>query len=240
MTKYTTHIIGKKEIAEGTMEFILEKPEGFAFKAGQNADYFLINPPMTDAEGNKRTFSFVSSPDEKNIRWATRMRDTAFKNSMKILPNGSEIELDGPYGDMTLHNNFERAAVFLAGGIGITPFFSMIKDVAEKKLPHKIFLFYSNRRPEDTALLSEIQSLEKENLNFKFIGTMTDLSKSAQNWGGEQGFINKEMLVKYLGDLSGPIYYMAGPASFVSAMRKILNDAGINDDDIRTEEFTGY
>ena len=182
----------------------------------------------------------VSTPDDVNITWATRMRDTAFKRMMKTLSVGTEVQIEGPYGDMTLHNNAVRAAVFLAGGIGITPFHSMVVD-ATKHLPERnIFLFYSNRRPEDAPYLDELASLAVENPNFTFTPTMTDLKKSKKEWKGEQGYINKDMLLKYLGDLSGPIYYIAGPMALVAAMRKTLNDAGVNDDDICTEEFPGY
>lgn len=240
MPIYTTHLLGRQEVAEGTMEFVLEKPAGFNFKAGQNADYTLLNPPETDAEGNKRTFSFVSPPSADRLVWATRMRDSAFKRVMKTLPIGTELQLDGPYGDMTLHNNAERPAVFLAGGIGITPFRSMVVDAAQRKLPHKIFLFYSNRRPEDAAFLRELMDLQHQNPHYTFVGTMTQMEKSSQPWQGERGYINKEMLVKFVGNLSGPVYYIAGPPSLVAAMRKMLNEAGVNDDDIRTEEFPGY
>jgi ferredoxin-NADP reductase len=238
--KYTTKLIKKELVAEGTMAFHFTKPEGFEYKAGQNADYTLIDPVETDPEGNKRTFSFVSSPEDTEIIWTTRMRDTAFKRVMKNMPEGTELEIEGPYGDMTLHNRSERPAVFLAGGIGITPFHSMVKDATEKQLPHKIFLFYSNRRPEDTAFLQELINFQEKNPNYKFIGTMTNMDKSSQPWDGEQGYITAAMIKKYVGDLNGPIYYIAGPPSMLSSLHKILNEAGVNDDDIRREEFSGY
>src|SRR5436309_461700 len=128
--KYIVKLLKKEVVAEGTMAFYFEKPEGFEYKAGQNADYFLINPAEEDKEGNKRTFSFASAPEEKEIVWATRMRDTAYKRNLKNLPEGSELEMEGPYGDMVLHSRAEKPAVFLAGGIGITLFYSMVKDAS--------------------------------------------------------------------------------------------------------------
>jgi ferredoxin-NADP reductase len=111
---------------------------------------------------------------------------------------------------------------------------------AQDKLPHKIFLFYSNHRPEDTAFLDELKALEQENSNYQFIPTMTDMDQSKSQWHGETGFINQEMLKKYVNDLTKPIYYLSGPAAMVTAMRKVLNEAGVNEDSIRTEEFSGY
>jgi ferredoxin-NADP reductase len=187
-----------------------------------------------------RTFSIVASPQEDTIAIATRMRDTAFKRNLRDMAVGTEVQVDGPFGSFTLHENTKRAAVFLSGGIGITPFHSIIKDAAERKLPHKLVLFYSNRRPEDAAFLTELQSLAKENPNFMFVPTMTNIEKSAQSWDGEKGYINADMLKKYVHDDMMPIYYLAGPPAMVAAMRKMLQESGVSNDDIRFEEFAGY
>lgn len=236
----TTHLIKKEEVATGTMAFYFEKPIGFEYKSGQSIDLFLIDPPETDAEGNKRAFSLITAPYEDHIGITTRLRDTAFKRVLKDLPEGSELNVDGPFGSMTLHNDTSKSAVILAGGIGITPFYSMAKNAAHNKLPHKIFLFYSNRRPEDTAFLNELTELAKHNPNFTLIATMTEMEKSTQEWNGETGYITKEMVAKYVPDLTNSIGYAAGPPTMVAAMRKLLNESGVDDDNIRTEEFEGY
>jgi ferredoxin-NADP reductase len=238
--KFTTELISKQEIAKDTMAFHFRKPDTFVFKAGQTIDAFLIDPKETDAEGNMRTFSIAAAPHEPDIMIATRMRDTAFKRVLKNAEPGFRIEVEGPIGSFMLHQKETRPAIMLVGGIGITPFFSMIKDATERKLPHNIFLFYSNRRPEDTAFLHQLQELEAKNPNFTFIPTMTDMEKSAEPWPGERGYITQEMIEKYIPDRTDAVYYAAGPQSMVAAMRKIINDMGVSDDDIRTEEFTGY
>jgi ferredoxin-NADP reductase len=227
-------------VAEGTMAFYFEKPAGFEFKAGQFLNYTLIDPPETDAEGNLRCFSIASAPGEEHLMVATRMRDTAFKRVLKAVPLGTEVKIDGPFGSFTLHRDASRAAVFLAGGIGITPFRSMILDATRKKLSHHLFLFYSNRRPEDASFLSELQQVENQNRTFKLIGTFTQIEKSQQPWHGETGLIDPPMLAKYLSDLAAPIYYSAGPPAMVTAMRGMLVQAGVREDDIRTEDFAGY
>ncbi|MBU6500930.1 MAG: FAD-dependent oxidoreductase [Patescibacteria group bacterium] len=230
----------REEIAEGTMAFHFEKPVDSTFRAGQYLEMTLINPPETDAEGNNRPFSIASSPQEEYLMIATRMRDTAFKRVLKSATMGLEVKAELPFGSFTLHNDPSKPAVLLMGGIGITPVRSIVLDASARKLPHKIFLFYSNRRPEDTAFLKELQELEKQNPNYRFIGTMTDMKNSQQEWTGETGYINKEMIAKYVGDLTKPIYYSAGPQTMVSAMRQVLNNAGIDDDYIKTEDFSGY
>jgi len=240
MAVYKTKLVKKEEVAEGTIAFYFEKPEGFEFIAGQYVTVSLINPPETDDEGNSRFFSIASAPNENHLMVATRMRDTAFKRILKNLPVGSEIKIDGPDGSFYLPKDISKPAVFLIGGIGITPVFSIIKNAAYKKLSHRLFLFYSNKRPEDATFLKDLQNLEKENKNFKLIATMTEIKNSKQAWRGETGFINKEMLQKYIGNLNSPIYYMSGPPMMVKAMRELAEKIGATDDDIKFEEFAGY
>lgn len=235
-----TKLIESKTVAEGTMLFKFEKPAGFTYKAGQSIDLSLMNPPETDAEGNTRPFSLVSAPSEDYLAVATRMRDTAFKRVLKNMAPGTELSFEGPFGDMTLHENTKRPAVFLAGGIGITPFRSMAVEAAHGQLPHRITLFYSNRRPEDAPFLNELMSLRERNPQFTFVGTMTDMSASSRTWDGEQGYIHAAMLHKYVDGSTSPVYYIAGPAQMVAAMRTMLNESGVSNDDIRTEEFSGY
>jgi ferredoxin-NADP reductase len=233
-------LVNRQEVAERTTAFHFEKPSNWKFKAGQFLDMTLIDPSETDAEGNTRTFSIASAPHEDTLMVATRMRDTAFKRVLNTMPLGSAVKLEGPSGDLTLHNNVTQTAVFLAGGIGITPFRSIVFRAAKEKLPHRIFLFYSNRRPEDAAFLDELQALERENPNYRFVATMTEMVKSSQSWHGEVGAIDRELLLRYVEDAGSPIYYVAGPPEMVKGLHTMINAAGVDDDNIRAEEFAGY
>jgi ferredoxin-NADP reductase len=228
----------KEDVAEGTMAFHFEKPAGFEFKAGQFADFTLLNPSETDDEGNTRGFSLVHAPFEEDIMVATRMRDTAFKRSLKVLPIGTEVKFDGPYGDFTLHKTATTPAVFLTGGIGITTVRSIIAQATHDRVPHKITLLYSNKTPQDTAFLDDLHGFAKENPNFTFVPVMTRLTPN--EYDGETGHITQEMLKKYVPDLASPIFYLSGPASMVKAMRQLLVEANANEDNIRTEEYSGY
>ena len=237
---YQSKLKAREEVAEGTMAFHFEKPVGFQFKPGQYADLTLINPAETDSEGNVRTFSIASAPYEGELLFATRMRDSAFKRVLGSVPLGTEVKLEGPMGSFTLHKNQAKAAVFLAGGIGITPFLSILRQAAKEKLPHLLYLFYSNRRPEDAAFLRHLEDLAKSNSKFIFVPSMSETEKSKLEWRGERGLINRDMLTKHFCDLQGPMYYIAGPPAMVAAMRDVLSKAGVDEDDVRTEEFGGY
>jgi ferredoxin-NADP reductase len=240
VSAYASKLLNRADAAEGTMAFRFEKPPGFDFKPGQSVDVTLLNPPETDSEGNVRTFSIASAPFEDQLRFATRMRDTAFKRSLKKMPLGTVVNMDSAMGSFTLHKNSAKPAVFLAGGIGITPFSSILRQADHDRAPQKLYLFYSNRRPKDAPFIGVLQNLEKTNPHFRFIVTMTEMQRSKKTWNGETGRINKEMLSKYLDDLRGPIYYIAGPPAMVSGLRKMLVECGVDEDDIRTDEFAGY
>lgn len=237
---FMSTLTGHQEIAERTMSFCFECPAGWTFKAGQFVDITLLEPSETDVEGNTRGFSIASAPHEETLLVATRMRDTAFKRVLGRMPLGGQVKIEGPFGNLGLHNNVERTAVLLAGGIGITPFRSIVFRAAKEKLPQRIFLFFSNRRPEDAPFLQELEQLQQDNAKYKFIATMTKMENSHQSWTGETGEINAELLSKYLKNEKSPIYYIAGPPKMVKGLHEMLNKTGVDDDDIRTEEFAGY
>jgi len=187
-------LMRRETVAEGTMAFYFSKPSGFRHAAGQSLLMSIVDPPETDSEGNARTFTIASAPHEAELMIATRMRDTAFKRALKTAPAGMPVTIDGPNGEMVLHDDAMRPAVFLAGGIGITPFLAMARDAAHRRLSHHLYLFYSNRRPEDAAFISELQDMEWLNPLFRFIGTMVEPEKSVDCWWGETGFIRRDML----------------------------------------------
>ena len=238
--RFVAKLRDRLEVAERTMAFRFDRPAAFEFTPGQFLDITLLNPGETDTEGNTRGFSIASAPYEDFIMVATRLRDTAFKRVLRSVPLGTEVKIEGPFGNLRLHNDISRPAVVLTGGIGITPFRSILLNAAKEKLSHRIFLFYANRRPEDAAFLDELQRLEMQNPNYKLIACMTEMERSSRSWSGERGVINPEMLAKYLKGVTSPVYYVTGPPPMVKAMYTMLVDTGVDDDNIRIEEFAGY
>lgn len=231
-------LIKREEIANGTMAFYFEKPEGFEYRAGQFADYTLIDPPETDEEGNTRGFSFITAPYEENIGAATRLRDTAFKRVLKDLPVGTVVKLDAPYGDFTLHKTETTPAVFIIGGIGVTPVRSIVAQATHGKTAHKITLLHANRTLAGAPFRADFEQFAKSNLNFAYVPVVTD--EVTEDSSVERGRVDEAMLKRHVIDLNAPIYYLSGPEGMVKAMRQLLVGLNVNEDNIRMEEFAGY
>ncbi|MBS0455812.1 MAG: FAD-dependent oxidoreductase [Proteobacteria bacterium] len=241
MALQSVRLKSRQTVAEGTMAFHFDKPAGFEFKAGQAID--LVLPGLAaspDAPESRHAFSIVAAPFEGELVTATRMRDSAYKRVLRELPIGTEVAVDGPFGSLTLHKKAARAAVLIAGGIGITPFMSILRQAAYDHLQQDLLLLYSNRRPEDTAFLSELQQLQRDNPRFRLLATMTDMGKSAQTWDGSTQMIDANFVRAAIAELNEPICYLSGPPGMVAAMRGVLTAAGVDEDDVRSEEFYGY
>lgn len=238
MVFYLLPLKDRKEVAKETMAFWFDTSEtDFSFKPGQYANFAL--PKDSSSGEDSHVFSIASSPHHKDhLMIATRMRESPFKNALKNIPLGTKVKVNRPAGRFLLHEEISKPAVFLAGGIGITPMMSMIEWATEKKSPQKIHLFYSNRSPSTTAFLKELQSWEKQNPNFKLIATVTD--PEGFPWKHEQGRVDEAMIRKHVPDLDRPIFYVVGPPGMVEAMDQLLQRMGIPTDRIRTEKFDGY
>lgn len=240
MSTYQARFKGSEQIAEGTMAFHFEKPGDFNFKAGQAIDLVLPAHSVNDGQPTRHTFSIVSAPHENCLTIATRLRGSPFKQAMAALPVGASVELDGPFGALTLHKDRKRPAVLIAGGIGITPFISIMRQATTEHLAQGFVLVYSNHRPEDAAFLAELLALDGQMANLQLIATMTQIGQSKEAWSGLTGQIDAGLLTQVATGQSAPIYYLAGPPRFVEAMQGLLNGMGVEDDDIRSEGFYGY
>lgn len=240
MIAYRSTLLSRTEVAEDTMAFHFERPRSFLFKPGQYVDLTLLGPQPGSSNGLTHTFSIASSPFAEDLVVTTRMRDTVFKRALSTLPIDTEVRLQGPMGSFTLHNNTARPAVLMAGGIGIAPFLSILSYAAAERLGHPIVLFYANRTFEDAAFMDALWKLAEANRRFRFVPTFTRMPSNNREWKGETGYISTEMLSTHVGSLRGPIYYLAGPPTMVAGSYRTLAEAGVDQDDIRSEEFAGY
>jgi ferredoxin-NADP reductase len=208
------------------------------FQAGQ---YFHVTLPdigHQDDKGLRRHITVVTSPNERGVLGlATRLRDSAFKRSLDELPVGTEVDVDQPKGDFVLPEETSRSLVFIAGGIGITVFRSMLLYVREERLPYRITLVYSNRDRASTAFLDELRELEEELPGFRLVLTMTE----DPGWEGETRRVDAQFIRDHFGDeLEQYQFLVAGPPAMAESVEKELEEAGVDQASVRVERYTGY
>jgi ferredoxin-NADP reductase len=227
----------KREVARGTLLFVFDAGAPFDFRPGQYFWVELVDPPYTDERGARRHISVVLSPTEGgNVGLATRLRDSAFKRSLAELEVGDDIEVEPPKGDFRLPEDTSREYVFVAGGIGITVFRSMLRFIADEQLPYRVTLVYSNRDRDSSAFLDELQELESRIPGFTLIATMT----GDPAWEGESARVDAGFLRNHLGDLESRTFLVAGPPPMVQGVVEELNAAGVPEEQILPDGFSGY
>ena len=229
----------KREVARGTLLVVFDLlGREVDFKPGQYFWVTLLDPPYEDEKGPRRHISVVTSPNEHGVLGlCTRLRDSAFKRSLAELPIGAEVDVEEPKGSFLLPEETDQRYAFIAGGIGITVFRCMLRYIVEEQLPHRVTLVYSNRDRESTAFLDELLELEQGNPNLRLVLTMTD----DPAWDGESRRIDAELLHDHLGDeLQSLTYLIAGPPHMVEGVVGTLHDAGVPEEQIRSDRFTGY
>lgn len=235
--RYEVPVMSKAAIAPGVTEVIFDiSKTNFRFTAGQYATITLPDATAQPTTSQFHDFSIASSPnDHERLKIAFRNSASFFKTSLLNLPLGGMVILEGPSGNFTLPEETDRPIVCIAGGIGVTPFMSMLTAMNEMKQDYKVTLFYSNRDSVSTAYTSDLQQLAKANPAVKLVFTMTN----DHQWKGETKAIEGDFVKSYLGDLSKYIFYIAGPPVMVFAVRDDLKQAGVAEADIHTEGFTG-
>ncbi|MDQ4015539.1 MAG: Rieske 2Fe-2S domain-containing protein, partial [Thermoproteota archaeon] len=224
-----------------------DKTTTLNYTAGQFA-FFDIGGVYDDPKSPIRHFTISSSPTENFIMFSTRIRDSPYKKRLSTLEEGANVKVRGPEGQFVLHQDYSKAAVFLSGGIGVTPFRSMIKYATDEQLPLKITMFDSNRNRDSILFKKEFDEWANKNKNLKIIYTISEdeqqqSSSTANDWKGEHGRIDKAMILKYLDNniLNNSIFYICGPPSMLKAMQSLLQDnLEIPRERIKVEEFTGY
>lgn len=228
----------KREVAKRTLMVVFDlEGQEVDFSAGQ---YFWVELPdrgHQDERGLRRHISVVTSPTERGVLGlATRLRDSAFKKTLAELEVGDEVEVEEPKGSFLLPEDTDRDYAFLAGGIGITVFRSMLRYIADTGLPYRITLVYSNRDRESAAFLDELEELEARIPGLRVVLTMTN----DPGWEGEQRHIDEAMLRDRLGDLDPYTFFVAGPPGMAKGVDAMLKQAGVDDDRLHTGSFAGY
>lgn len=229
----------KREVAKGTLMVVFDLlGREVDFQPGQYFWVELLNPPYEDEKGSRRHITVVTSPTERGVLGlCTRLRDSAFKRSLAELPVGAEVEVEEPKGTFVLPQETDRPYVFVAGGIGITVFRSMLLFIHAKQLAHRVTLVYSNRDRESTAFMEELAELEQAMPNLRVVFTMTE----DPGWVGEIRRIDADMLRDTLdGELDDYDFLVAGPPPMVEAVVESLHGADVPEEHVRADKYSGY
>lgn len=230
-------ITDKKEVAADTLMVTFQLEEDFIFKPGQYIFLTLPKLNYTDERGPKRQFSINNDPSLKNqIIITTRLSESGFKKTLNELPVGAEVELGPVAGAFTLPDDISRPLVLIAGGVGITPFMSMLSHIVKMKLPYKITLIYSNRNQASTAFLDEIRNFPFSIFHFQLILTMTE----DPTWTGEKRKVDAQFIKEYFQNVNENLYFVVGPPAMVDAVQRSLFEADVLPENIKIENFTGY
>ncbi len=240
-------LLRRETVAKDTVSFFFEPQEQVNRQPGQYFYLVLTELKYPDPRGNKRQFTIASSPTEGTTMMVTvRTRAeniSGFKRTLYELPDGAMIAGEGPNGHYILDETILAAndQVFLAGGIGITPYRCFIKYAIDKGLPTPMHLIYTNSTPDEITFRTELEQWAKEHTNIKVDMTVTHPEEAPQiPWGGLTGRVDMNMLQKLVGDLSKPTFWICGPPPMVDALDEMLGKAGIPNDRRKIEKFTGY
>jgi ferredoxin-NADP reductase len=228
----------KREVAKGTLLVVFDlEGEEVDFRPGQYFWVELPNRGRDDDKGLRRHISVVTSPTEGGVLGlCTRLRDTAFKQTLAELQVGDEVDVEPPKGDYRLPEDTSTEYVFVAGGIGITVFRSMLRYIRDTGEPYRVTLVYSNRDRESTPFLDELLELERTLPGFRLVLTMTE----DDGWDGESRRVSAEMLQDHLDELASRMYLVAGPPPMVEAVVEELQSAGVPEEQILPDRFSGY
>ena len=237
---HVAKLIDRKVIAEETMAFLFEKPGGFEFRAGQFCLLGLPDIGFRDERGLRKPLSIASSPLDNDLMFVAKMSESAFKKTLREMPAGTAVTIDGPHGSFTLPEDTSIHVVFIAGGIAIIPFRSMVRHVAGARTEHTITLFYSSRTPQEAAFLKELQDIAETHGNIRLVATMTRVSEQSKTWSGLTGRINPAMIRDSCKEWRDAVYYVAGSSGMVDGIETMLTGMEIKAQRIRKEKFTGY
>lgn len=206
----------------------------FTFKSGQFAMISLFN-----ADGSvwkTRPFSICSSPTDKDHLEFTIKIYGEFTHAIANLKRGDRVGVSGPYGVFVFKEEEMKSVVFLAGGIGVAPFMSMIRYATAKRLPNELTLLYSMKTGNDLVFVDELKALAEENEKLRVIFTVTENIPDA--WSHERGMIDETMLNRHCSSFAGTHFLLCGPPGFMDAMKQCLAKRGVPKDRILFEAFS--
>ncbi len=216
-----------------TFSFRFTRPIGFDFKPGQ---YMMVTIHSAGQE-LVHPFSISSSPTDSGfIEFTKKLTQSDYSNFLRTAKPGDWTRIDGPYGKFTCECEFEKI-LFLAGGIGITPFNSIIKYCTDEQLPTSMVLFYGAKTESEIAFRKELDAISATNKNLRIIYI---LNEASPGWTGKVGFVTADLIRQEVPDFKERVFYACGPPVMISAMQKLVTALGLPETQLKLESLVGH
>jgi ferredoxin-NADP reductase len=229
-------LVERREVAADTMAFRFDvRGRAPPFKAGQASE-------VTLPDSATHAFAIASSPaNPRTLMIAARMRDTPFKEALRTLPFGAAVRITQPAGDFVLPPDPHTPLLFLAGGIGITPFRSMLKWMLDSGDRRRVVLLYSNPTPQAAAFLDELREWQRW-LDLDLVPTITKPETGGGEWEFEEGRIDRDMIRRHVRPrmLAQGVCYISGPPGMVNDLGAAVASLGWPAPRVRLDRFWGY
>jgi ferredoxin-NADP reductase/Na+-transporting NADH:ubiquinone oxidoreductase subunit NqrB len=237
--KIFPHLRQRLQVGPGTYDFVFQTEQDFSFKPGQYMEWTLPHS-QTDSRGSRRYFTLASSPTEPTVRLGVRFYEpgSSFKRAMLKMDSHTPIVATQLGGNFVLPDDEERKLAFIAGGIGITPYRSMVKYLLDTNEQRTMTLLYSAQSAAELAY-TDVFSEAEQRLGMKVVYTLTG-SEVAADWAGRRGFITAEVIKAEIPDYQERLFYISGTHAMVIAMQDALKQLGVHGSQIKTDFFSGY
>ncbi len=238
--RYTLTLAAKKLLAKDVYEFSFYLPEEkISYRPGQFMEWTLPHPKV-DNRGNRRYFSLSSAPSEKTVSFAIKYYDppSSYKRTLVALEPGGSIIATDVSGDFTLPKNLSQPLVFVAGGIGVAPFRSMLKAIVDRGERVNLTILYVNRRADEIAYNDLF--VRAAGLGIKTYYILTDAKSLPPGWKGGVGHVDAKMIAQLVPEYANSQFYLSGPQPMVEAAASALTNLSVPSQQIITDFFPGY
>lgn len=236
--RFLLTLVGRNKIADGTYEFIFAPDKPLAFKPGQYLEWTLGHR-FSDNRGNRRYFTVASSPTEAEVRLGVKFYapESSFKRALWNMKANDILSASHVAGDFVLPQDKKKKLVFIAGGIGVTPFRSMVQYLIDMKDARAVTLLYSNKTVSEIAY-RDVFDRAARSIGMKTVYALTDEKLPIP--GTYAGFIDGALIMREVSDYKECVFYISGPHRMVEAFKKTLHDMGVSRFNIKSDYFPGF
>jgi ferredoxin-NADP reductase len=231
----------KRPLATGMHEFVFNADKKLPFLPGQYLEWTLPHK-KADIRGNRRYFTIASSPTEQEIKLGVRIQEkggSSFKRALQDMKAGDTMAASQLAGDFTLNTDANKKLVFIAGGIGVTPFRSMIQNLLDTKQKRDIVFLYTVPHPNELAYRDIFEKAGRD-LGLRYYYVVTRPENAPKDWTGKTGRMDEAMVKEVAPDYKDRIFYLSGPNAMVETYKQLLYKLGVPWTNIRTDFFPGF